>query len=243
MEESSPEQQLWIELPPIEGSTPKRLIFFLHGAVSRPESFAPVAIAWQLKFPSATAIVLQAPLLSANPDLSVNPDISIRRYHWFNANAKQSDIRAVAQHLHTTIKEIQRANNIDHSQSIVVGFSQGATIALELSRITESPPVAEIIVAYAGQLNGAILATETIQTKAIHLVQGELDTVVTKDKALRAYEQLKRTNAQVTLDVLEDAAHGIDQDGIIVGTTRAMQSVFKGRRKSSLRASSSATLH
>jgi predicted esterase len=71
------EQQLWIELPPINGEQPKRLLVFLHGAGSNPDAFAPVAIAWQLKFQSAAAFVLQAPLKSG---LSV--DGYSQRFDW-----------------------------------------------------------------------------------------------------------------------------------------------------------------
>ncbi len=52
-------EQVWLELPPISASAPRRLLVFLHGAGSSPENFAPVAIAWQLKFPGATAVLLQ----------------------------------------------------------------------------------------------------------------------------------------------------------------------------------------
>ena len=54
-----PGGQLWLELPPLSERAPRRLLVFLHGAGSRPEAFAPVAIAWQLKFPGATVAILQ----------------------------------------------------------------------------------------------------------------------------------------------------------------------------------------
>jgi hypothetical protein len=33
----------------------------------------------------------------------------------------------------------------------------------------------------------------------------------------------------VTLDLIEDLGHSISQDVIIVGTTRALQTIFRGR--------------
>ena len=55
-----PGEQLWLELPPISSSAPRRLLVFLHGAGSSPEAFAPVAVAWQLKVPGATVAVIEA---------------------------------------------------------------------------------------------------------------------------------------------------------------------------------------
>jgi predicted esterase len=53
-------EALWLELPPISSTAPRRLIVFLHGAGSSAERFAPVAIAWMLKFPGATGAILHA---------------------------------------------------------------------------------------------------------------------------------------------------------------------------------------
>jgi phospholipase/carboxylesterase len=219
-------QQLWIELPPINGGQPQRLLVFLHGAGSNPDSFAPVAIAWQLKFPTAAAFILQAPLPSAVPA----PEGFAPRFDWLpSQNPEQTAVRGAALTAEKAIRTIQTETGLGAHQTIVIGYSQGATVALDTARLT--PKIADILVSYAGQLNGAILADEKISASALHLIHGELDSVVTMDKAQRAYSQLMHAHGDVTLDILEDGTHTIDQDSINVGTTRTMQTIFRGRKK------------
>ena len=67
----SRDEQLWLELPPISATAPKRLIVFLHAAGSTPELLAPVAIAFQLKFPGATVVLMQGLRDHVLPKLSV----------------------------------------------------------------------------------------------------------------------------------------------------------------------------
>jgi phospholipase/carboxylesterase len=219
-------QQLWIELPPINGGQPQRLFMFLHGAGSNPDSFAPVAIAWQLKFPTAAAFILQAGLPSEVPA----PEGSIPRFDWLNTTGQDThSVRGAALYAERSIRTIQTSAGLGAQHTVVIGYSQGATVAIDLARI--NPKVADIVVSYAGQLSGAILATEKISVSALHLLHGELDTLVTVDKAQRAYTQLHQAHGDVTLDILEDGTHTIDQDCINVGTTRVMQTIFRGRKK------------
>jgi phospholipase/carboxylesterase len=219
-------QQLWIELPPINGGEPQRLLIFLHGAGSNPDSFAPVAIAWQLKFPTAAAFVLQASEPSAVPA----PEGSMPRFDWFNSHAPDhKTVRGATLTAEKAIRTIQASTGLGIHQTIVIGYSQGATVALDIARLV--PKVADIVVSYAGQLSGAILAGEKISVSALHLIHGELDSLVTLDKAQRAYAQLMQAHGDVTLDILEDGTHTIDQDSINVSTTRVMQTIFRGRKK------------
>jgi phospholipase/carboxylesterase len=222
-------QQLWIELPPINGGEPQRLLIFLHGAGSNPDSFAPVAIAWQLKFPTAAAFVLQASV----PSAVATPEGFMPRFDWFSFHAPDhTAVRGAALTAEKAIRSIQSSTGLGAHRTIVVGYSQGATVALDVARL--APKLADIVVSYAGQLSGAILANEKISASALHLIHGELDSLVTLDKAQRAYAQLMLAHSDVTLDILEDGTHTIDQDSINVGTTRVMQTIFRGRKKNVL---------
>jgi phospholipase/carboxylesterase len=217
-------EQLWIELPPIHDVPPTRLLVFLHGAVSNTDKFAPVAIAWQLKFPTAAAYILQAPQKSVP-----NAD----RFSWFSPTATATEkieaIQTAANNVADKLETLQKSTGLNAQSTVIVGFSQGATVALEVARSRAN--CADIVVAYAGQLSSAVLAGQTINARTIHLVHGELDSIVTPDQAERTYRQLLQAHGDVTLDVIEDGTHAIDQDFITVGTTRAMQSIFRGRIK------------
>lgn len=214
-------QQLWLEFPPISAATSKRLLVFLHGAGSSPEAFAPVAIAWQLKFPGATAAILQG----------LRPGSCGDGLDWFDNRGVAADrvgrIREAAARVAERIAALQRETGVPVAQTVVIGFSQGATVALELARTR--PERAAIVVAYAGRLASPIRADERVDA-TIHLIHGELDSVVPAVHAQQALRGLRAIGTDVTLDLAEDGTHSIGQGMVIVGTTRVMQTVFRGRR-------------
>ena len=212
-------EQVWLELPPISASAPRRLLVFLHGAGSSPENFAPVAIAWQLKFPGATAVLLQG----------------LRRFaqgsDWFDARARDGrghvDAADATTEVAARVARLQRQTGVDGADTVIVGFGQGATVALEATR--RHADLASIVVAYAGRLARPVADGESVGA-TVHLIHGEFDSVVPVVHATRAFRGLRAVGADVTLDVVEDEAHAIGQGMVNLGTTRVMQTVFRGRR-------------
>jgi phospholipase/carboxylesterase len=227
-------QQLWLELPPISEGAPRRLLVFMHGAGSSPEEFAPVAVSWQLKFPGATAAILQG----------LQPGSAHEGLDWFDGRGVAADrlgrveqaTRAVA----ARVQALQQATGVGASQTVLVGFSQGATVALELARAR--PDLAAIVVAYAGRLASPIRRDERVNA-TIHLIHGELDSLVPAVHAQQALRGLRAIGADVTLDITADGTHSIGQDMIILGTTRVMQTVFRGRRPPARTAGAQRMLH
>lgn len=217
----TPGSQLWLELPPHREGKPNRLLVFLHGAGSSPELFAPVALAWQFKFPNATAIVLEG---LTTGSLGTGKD-------WFNPRAsgqQAGDLAAsAAREVARRIKAAQQALDIDAEQTLVAGFSQGASVVLELARLEQ--PCCRILVSYAGRLLRPV-PPGTKLTPTIHLLHGEFDTHVLAQQSLRAFRSLRDANANVSVDVIADGVHSIGQDMINVGTTRAMQTIFQRRK-------------
>lgn len=228
---NAPGSALWLELPPHSADAPRRLLVFLHGAGSSAEAFTPVAIAWQLKFPGALAAIFEA--LRAAP--------AQRGRDWFDGRGVAADrVSRIGQACDTVaqrIEALQRAVGIDGERTIVVGFSQGATLALELAR--SHAQRAAIVVSYAGQLARPIAPGERI-TPTIHLLHGEFDSLVPAVHAERAWRGLSAAGANVTLDIAADEAHLIGQAMVNLGTTRVLQTLFRGR---SPRARNGATLH
>ncbi|RPH44786.1 MAG: hypothetical protein EHM87_09085 [Burkholderiales bacterium] len=210
--------QVWLELPPISASAPRRLLVFLHGAGSSPETFAPVAIAWQLKFPGATAVLLQG----------------LRRFggvaDWFDPAARDAQGALQLDEASGTVAEriagLQGTLGVDASETVVVGFGQGATLALELARTQAG--LASIVVAYAGRLARPLRDGDRVGA-TVHLIHGEFDSVVPAVHASRAFRGLRALGTDVTLDIVEDEAHSIGQEMVNLGTTRVMQTVFRGR--------------
>lgn len=216
---TDPREQVWLELPPISTSAPRRLLVFLHGAGSSPETFAPVAIAWQLKFPGATAV-----LLSGLRRLEQGRD-------WFDAADRDERggprrVGAAAGEVADRIGGLQAQHGADRASTALVGFGQGAMLALEIARAR--PDLASIVVAYAGRLSRPMVDGERVGA-TVHLIHGEFDSVVPSVHAMRAFRGLRAIGADVTLDIVEDESHAIGQEMVNLGTTRVMQTVFRGR--------------
>ncbi|HVL58581.1 MAG TPA: alpha/beta fold hydrolase [Burkholderiaceae bacterium] len=212
-------EQLWIEMPPISRTAPRRLIAFLHGAGSSPEVFAPIAVAWQLKFPGATAAVLQGLERRAEG------------CDWFDARDRcglgPERVLTAANRVAARIEQLQRSLKVASADTIVVGFSQGATVALELAR--SCPDRLAIVVAYAGRLACTPRSGDRIDP-TVHLIHGEFDSVVPSAFGAQAYRRLRGVGADVTLDIVADEAHTIGQALVNLGTARVMQTLFRGRK-------------
>lgn len=212
-------EQLWLELPPISPKAPPRLLIFLHPAGSSPEAFAPVAIAWQLKFPGATGIVLQG-LRHLG-----------RHTDWFDPSDVDGQVvqrlQAACELILTRIAALQEQLGIGPQQTVLIGHGQGATMALECARL--QPDSMSIVAAYGARLMRPIAPDERVSS-VIHLMHGEFDSVVPAVYGRRAYRGLLAVGTDVTLDIVEGEAHVIGQDMVNVGTTRVMQTLFRGRR-------------
>lgn len=222
---ATPQDQLWIELAPYNGKPPVRLLVFLHGAGSTPEMFTPLALAWQFKFTGAAAIVLQG----------LQPGATGYGFDWFSVTGDRQKRTANAQHaareVSQRINRAQQEMGLAASNTTIIGFSQGANLALELARMPD--PCADIVVAHAGQLLRPVVAGQQIRP-TIHLLHGEFDSLVLAQHSLRAYRALRGANANVSIDIVADGVHSIGQDMVNVGTTRMMQTLFQGRKQISL---------
>lgn len=213
-------EPFWLELAALSPTAPRRLLIFLHGAGSSAEEFAPFAQRWQLKFPGATAALMQG----------LQPATTESGLDWFDGRGTSLDrlarIERAAAEVRERIATIQRACGMFAAQTVLIGFSQGATLALELAR--HRPDLAAIVVAYATRLARPIRPAERVNA-TIHLIHGEFDSWVPVVHATQALRGLRAIGTDVTFDVVAGASHAIGTEMVTLGTTRVMQTVFRGR--------------
>lgn len=208
--------QLWLEFPPIDPGGTRRLLIFLHDQGSSPEGFAPVAIAWQLKFPGATGIILQgARRFSGGSD-------------WFDdrIDHRESRIEAARDQVAGRIEQLQQSSGLGPDRTVVIGHGQGGLLALELARTPMAP--AAITVAYGARLASPLREGDWL-SGTVHLIHGTFDSVVPAVHAQQAFRGMRALGVNASLDLLEDEAHGIGQGLVNIGTLRVMQTVFRGR--------------
>jgi phospholipase/carboxylesterase len=205
-------------------SAPPRLMVFLHGEGSTPEEFTPVALSWQLKFPGATVLVMQG-FRERTPG----------RWEWYDSRGvgevRLARLQDASKNMAVQIRDAQTREGFSAATTILVGFSQGANLVLEIAR--NHTELCGFAIAYAGRLLRPIQATERVNGP-VHLISGGLDSLVPLVYARQAFDGFKSIGADVSLDIMDNSSHRVDQDMIILGTTRTMQSIFKHRKATRL---------
>jgi phospholipase/carboxylesterase len=122
------------------------------------------------------------------------------------------------------VRREQTNFGVPASRTVLIGFSQGGTVALEA---VKAPGIAGAVVAYSSRF--ARLPGKTIASR-IHLVHGEFDSVVSRVYAERAARVLAGLHVPVTLDIVEDLGHSLTHHAISLGSLRLLQGIFERRR-------------
>lgn len=202
-------------LPTLTGEAPRRLVVMLHGAGSSAGAIVSAGIAWQLKLRSAQALLPQAPFAGAEG----------HRY-WvdpFEYPVSSEAIEQAAERVRSRIQAQQARLGISADATLLVGFSQGASVALELA--FGDAPCAALIIGYAARLYRLPSPGDRV-SGVIHLLHGGADSVVPAVYGEMAYRRLRALGANVSLDLLPDEGHAVGQMLINRGTQHAMDWLF-----------------
>ncbi|MDP3812391.1 MAG: esterase [Hydrogenophaga sp.] len=174
-----------------------QLVLLMHGVGSTPHSMLGVA-RWFAKRDQASMVVSVA-----SPDPS---DIS-SGLQWFSVRGVTEENRparvvAAMPAFVETVQRWQQVGGVDPQRTLIVGFSQGAIMALESSRL-EQPPALQIV-ACAGRFASP---PDQRTNAVIHLLHGESDPVMPATLALAAQERLLELGTDVTLDLMQGVGH------------------------------------
>jgi phospholipase/carboxylesterase len=174
-----------------------RLILLMHGVGSVPQSMLGVA-RWFATLDS-TAMVVSI----ASPQPS---DVS-SGLQWFSVRGvteenRQARVDAAMPAFVATVQHWQRVSGTEAQHTLVAGFSQGAIMALESTKL--SAPPALRVVAMAGRF--ATLPSQQ-SGAAIHLLHGDSDPVMPAALAQAAQARLLQLGSRVTLDLVRGVGH------------------------------------
>ncbi|CAI2123277.1 putative hydrolase [Serratia ficaria] len=105
------------------------------------------------------------------------------------------------------VRAWQRQSGVDYAATALVGFSQGAIMALEA--LKAEPKLAGRVVAFSGRF--ASLPEQAFGDSVVHLIHGEEDATIAVQHAQAAAESLQANGVDFTLDVEQGVGHAINQ--------------------------------
>ena len=104
-----------------------------------------------------------------------------------------------------TVQHWQQRTGVDAAGTTLIGFSQGAIMALASTQVTPAP--AARVVSLSGRFSE--VPTHEPAGVRIHFLHGDADPVIPAAHAQQAARQLQALGATVTLDVLPGLGHGV----------------------------------
>jgi len=177
---------------------PTPLYIHLHGVGASALQMTPVADRFAQAWPQAAHLM---------PDGFEATDLAPRGRQWFSALAvteanRPSRVRVVLPELADFVREAQAATGVAAPATALVGFSQGAIVALEFAQAY--PGLIGRVVAICGRY---ATLPEVAPAAVVHLVHGKEDHVVPARHSVDAAARLIALGADVTADVVPGVGH------------------------------------
>ena len=195
--------------PPKSGGPAKQLVILLHGIGADGNDLMGLAPFYQSVLPDAAFIAPNAPFPC---------DMVPFGYQWFSLQNMQADtrlngVRHAAPTLDAFIDAQMDHHGLTENNTLVLGFSQGAMMALHVGLRREKPLAG--LIAHSGMLVGEqLLATEIKARPPVLLTHGAIDDVVPAAALPIALAALKSSGVPVEAHEMPGLGHGIDEPTI-----------------------------
>ena len=205
-------QSLNYEKFPNHDFEPNSLVILLHGIGADAFDLIPLAKYWALTLKKTKFYSLHAPY-----PCKLTPSGK----QWFDLEDRDQtrilkEIELVKPMIITFLKRKLKDYNLQYKDLMLVGFSQGTMVALNLT-LTMKEEVRGVL----GYSGGVILTKsgkiEIISKPNICLVHGKNDEVVPKKMMETTKIILKDNNIDVDTHLIENLGHSIDQKGLEIG--------------------------
>jgi phospholipase/carboxylesterase len=196
-------------LAPRSGKSPRQIVVLLHGYGADGEDLIDLGRHWGEALPDALFVSPNAPNRCADNPFG---------YEWFPLQVDRiagriEGAREAAPVLRTFLADLWTQTGLGAADTILVGFSQGAMMALHVGTAFESPLKA--IVAFSGALVPAEdFGAANLARPPIILIHGDIDQVVDPQLSRDAETALKAAGFPVTLHLCAGLGHGISPEGL-----------------------------
>jgi phospholipase/carboxylesterase len=183
-------------------AAPRQLFLLFHGVGATPDNLAPLGSRLAEAFPDAAVVSVPGPDSS---DLGAG-------LQWFSVRGVTEANRAerVAATLDRFVRAVQhwqQRTGVAAQATTLVGFSQGAIMALAASE-TAQPPAGRVV-SLSGRYSE--LPQRTPAGVRLHFVHGDADPVIPPSHAQQAAHALQALGAPVTMDLVPGLGHGISR--------------------------------
>lgn len=184
---------------------PTQLILLFHGVGSDARAMTALGQSYAHAFPNAMVVALDAPHPS---------DLAPAGWQWFSVRdvTEENRVTRVAAALPAfehAVRHWQQQAGVGASGTALVGFSQGAIMALASTQLPT--PLASRIVAIGGRFT-ALPEQALHDDLTIHLLHGKADAVMPYSHAIHGAMRLKALGTDFTADVLPFVGHELHPD-------------------------------
>jgi phospholipase/carboxylesterase len=195
-----------------------QLILLFHGVGSDAVSLRPLGERLAAEFPQAMVVAVAA---CQRSDSSTG-------FQWYSVSGvtEENHLGRVAEALpafQACVAHWQQVAGVGAAATALVGFSQGAIMALESSK--SNPTIASRVFALSGRFATLPEAAPTETT--IHFLHGKVDEVIPYNHAVSAAHHLRDLGADITAEVLPFIGHEIHPDIIELVITKLSTHVPK----------------
>lgn len=182
----------------------KQLLLLFHGVGDNPVSMGQIGSWFAPLFPDALIVSVGG----------VEPCGPNGR-QWFSVQGvteenRQQRIDVIMPTFIDIVRHWQKESGVSPLATALIGFSQGTIMSLESTKA--APGLASRIIAFNGRF--ATLPTSASTATTVHLIHGGEDRVIDLSHAVTAQEALIEAGGDVTLDIIDDLGHAIDDRSI-----------------------------
>jgi phospholipase/carboxylesterase len=181
---------------------PDLLFLLLHGVGASAAHMAPLAQALAAEYPQAAVLCIDA------PDPFDGVPGGGAGFQWFSVRGvtetnRPERVAATLPRFIAQVRDLQTRFEIDWPRTALVGFSQGAIVALEA--VQAEPQLAGRVLAFSGRHASAPMHAPHDTT--VHIFHGLDDRVMPHAAVVDSAERLLALGGDVTADVLPGIGH------------------------------------
>ncbi|MDJ0087455.1 esterase [Pantoea allii] len=174
-----------------------QLFLLYHGVGDNPDAMAEIGSWFAKTFPAALVVSVGSP----GPGGQWFKDAGL------HDKSEQACVDTSMPQFVASVRHWQQQSGVNPEATALVGFSQGASMVLE--GIKAHDDLAGRAIVFSGRF---VTLPEKASTRTtVHLIHGDEDENIPLAQAQQAEQRLRLLGGDVTLNIVEDLAHAIDQ--------------------------------